>query len=402
MSDARGANQLPAPQARSGRRPAARGGKEVRIQSDRTGDLLSQRALNRATLARQLLLERADRTAAEALEHLVGLQAQAPRAPFVGLWTRLVEFRPDELSALVESHHAVRASLMRGTVHLVTARDCLSLRALLRPVIERAHYNGPFRKHVEGVDIPALVNAGRVLLNERARTRAELGRLLAEKWPGRDPDSLAHTVGYLVPQVQIPPRGTWTGGGAVRWATNETWLGKESTDDLTVDELLLRYLGAFGPATVMDAQAWCGLTRLGEVAERLEPRLRRFRDADGRELLDLPDAPRPDPDTPAPPRFLPEYDNLLLSHADRARVVPEGQIVPLYPGHGGTRGEVLVDGRWAANWAISRAHGTATLRVEPFGRLARRDVAAVTDEGLNLLRWAAPDHMPDLHFAVAL
>jgi Winged helix DNA-binding domain len=362
-------------------------------------DALSQRALNRATLARQLLLERADCPAAAALEHLVGLQAQAPRAPFVGLWTRLARFRTAELSALVESRQAVRASLMRATVHLVTARDCLSLRSLLRPVIERAYYNGPFRKNVEGVDIPALVHAGRILLDERPRTRAELGRLLAEQWPGRDPDSLAHTVGYLVPQVQIPPRGTWTGGGTVRWATNETWLGKESSDDVTVDELLLRYLGAFGPATVMDAQVWSGLTRLGEVAERLVRRLRRFRGAGGRELLDLPDAPRPGPDTPAPPRFLPEYDNLLLSHADRSRVVPSGQIVPLYPGHGGTRGELLVDGRWAANWTIDRAEGTATLSVEPFVRLPRRDVAAVTNEGLELLQWAAPDHTPDVRFA---
>ncbi len=141
----------------------------------------------------------------------------------------------------------------------------------------------------------------------------------------------------------------------------------------------------------MDVQAWCGLTRLGEVAERLGQRLRRFRDGDGRELLDLPDAPRPDADTPAPPRFLPEYDNLLLSHADRTRVVIDGEQVPLYPGNGGTRGELLVDGFWQANWAITRSAGTATLTVEAFRGLPKRDAAAVTREGLRLLAFAAAD-----------
>ena len=359
-------------------------------------DVLSHRAINRATLDRQLLLRRASLPAAATIEHLLGLQAQAPRAPFVGLWTRLVDFDPAELDELIESRQAVRASLMRGTVHLVTARDCLAIRPTLRPVLDRAHFAGPFRRRIEGVDLDELVAAGRALLDEAPRTRAELGQLLSARWPGRDPTALAHAVGFLVPQVQVPPRGTWTGGGPVRWATNTSWLGADAGDELTVDDLLLRYLGAFGPATVMDAQAWCGLTRLGEVASRLGGRLRRFRDADGRELLDRPDAPRPDPDTPAPPRFLPEYDNLLLSHADRSRVVPDGQQVPLWPGHGGARGEVLVDGWWAANWELSRAGGAATLTIEPFERLARRDVAAVSAEGSALLAWAAPGSAPEV------
>jgi hypothetical protein len=357
-------------------------------------DVLSRRAINRATLDRQLLLRRASRPAAEAIEHLVGMQAQAPRAPFVGLWTRLVDFDPAELDGLMDSRQAVRTSLLRATVHLVTARDCLAMRTTLRPVLDRAHFAGPFRRNIADVDLDELVAAGQALLDEAPRTRAELGQLLAARWPGRDPASLAHAVGFLVPQVQVPPRGTWTGGGTVRWASTASWLGADGAAVLSVDELLLRYLGAFGPATAMDAQAWCGLTRLGEVADRLGDRLRRFRDEDGRELLDLPDAPRPDPDTPAPPRFLPEYDNLLLSHADRSRVVPDGRGVPLWPGHGGTRGELLVDGRWAANWVIGRADGTATLTIEPFARLVHRD--AVAAEGAALLAWAAPGLTPDV------
>jgi Winged helix DNA-binding domain len=360
---------------------------------------LSARAINRATLARQLLLDRAELCPADAVEHLVGMQAQAPRAPFVGLWSRLRHFRHEELSALVTSRAAVRVPLQRRTLHLVTARDCLAMRPLLQPVLESGYRSSPFARRVAGLDVDAVRCAGQALLDERSLTRVELGRALIRQWPDADEEALAYTISYLVPLVQVPPRGTWAGAGAARWTTVRAWLGVEASEPMSADELLLRYLGAFGPATVMDAQAWCGLTRLGEVAERLGRRLQRFRDPDGGELLDLPDAPRPDPDTPAPPRFLPEYDNLLLSHADRSRVVPNGQIVPLYPGHGGTRGELLVGGMWAANWAITRADGTATLTIEAFGRLAQRAAAAA--EGLRLLGFVAPGATHDVRVVPA-
>ena len=358
--------------------------------------VLSQRAVNRATLDRQLLLRRADLTAIDAIEHLVGMQAQAPRAPFVGLWCRLAGFRHEELSELVTSRGAVRAALMRATIHLVSARDCLLLRPLVQSVLTSGFWASPFARNVNGIDLDPLLAAGRSLLEERPRTRSELARELTGRWPDRDAESLAYTVSYLLPLVQVPPRGTWAGAGQATWTTVETWLGRDASPDLSVDGLVLRYLAAFGPASVMDVQTWCGLTRLGEIAERLGSRLRRFRDENGRELLDLPDAPRPDPDTPAPPRFLPEYDNLLLSHADRSRVIVDGRTVPLYPGNGGTRGELLVDGRWAANWGTSRSGSTATLTIEPFGRLARRDTAEVTHEGIALLGWVAPGLAPDV------
>jgi len=352
--------------------------------------VLGRRAVNRATLDRQLLLRRADMTAIDAIEHLVGMQAQAPRAPFVGLWCRLAGFRHEELSELVMSRAAVRGSLMRATIHLVSARDCLALRPLVQPVLSSGFSASPFARNVDGVDLDAVLAAGRALLEERPRTRTELARELTGRWPDRDAESLAYAVSYLMPLVQVPPRGTWTGAGQATFTTVEAWLGRSpSPSGLSVDEMLLRYLGAFGPASVMDVQTWCGLTRLGEVAERLSPRLLRFRDENGRELLDLPDAPRPDPDTPAPPRFLPEYDNLLLSHADRSRVVVDGRTVPLYPGNGGVRGELLVEGFWRANWAISRNSTGATLTIEPFRPLSKRDSAAVTREGLRLLAFAA-------------
>lgn len=352
-------------------------------------DVLSARALNRATLARQLLLRRVTMTAAGAIEHLAGLQAQAPDSPYVGLWTRLDGFRPAELAALVTGRKAVRISLMRGTVHLVTARDCRLLRPLVQPVLERTFSGQQFARNLAGLDLRAVQRAGRALLDERPRTRAELGRLLSAEWPGRDPASLAYAVSYLLPAVHVPPRGVWRAAGPAALAAAETWLGCPLGSGGSLESLVLRYLTAYGPASVMDLQRWSGLTGLAEVTGRLRARLRPFRNEGGRELFDLPDAPRPDPDTPAPPRFLPEYDNLLLSHADRTRFIPDGRRVPLPPGNGGRCGTLLLDGVFSGTWQITSAGGAATLQVSPFAPPGK--AAAIAAEGECLLAFAAAD-----------
>jgi hypothetical protein len=362
------------------------------------GEVLSQRAVNRATLERQLLLRRTTMTAAQAIEHLVGMQAQAPNAPYVALWSRIEGFRPEELATLLRDRRAVRSWLQRMTVHLATARDALALRAVLQPAAARAFGGTVFHRNLAGLDRTELLSVGGALLAEAPRTRTELGRLLAARFPGHDGSSMAFAVNYLVPLAQVPPRGIWGASGPAALTPLSGWLDAPLDPEPSVDALVLRYLGAFGPATVKDAQTWSGLTRLREVVDRLRPRLRTFRDESGTELFDLPDAPRPDPETPAPPRFLPEYDNLLLSHADRARVIPDGRPVPLPPGNGGNVGTVLVDGLFRATWAIRRDGAAATLTVRPFARLSAPDRAAVVEEGTRLLAFTDPGSAARVRF----
>jgi hypothetical protein len=355
-----------------------------------SGGAISQRALNRAILARQFLLARQGASALETIRHLGGIQAQAPRSPHVGLWTRLTDYRTEELDDVLVSRAAVRGTFMRVTLHLVTTDDCRYFRALLQPMIERVFASTQFWREIKGIDLTALLKDGRDLIEGQPLTRAQLGPMLAQRWPGYDPTSLAYAVSYLLPTVQPPPRGLWQLNGPAVVTTVEHWLDAELACEPSPDELVLRYLGAFGPASVRDAQVWSGLTRLGEVFERLRPRLVTFTDSAGRELFDLPDAPRPDEDVEAAVRYLPEFDNLLLSHDDRSRVNPVGLPPPIPPGNGGTSGTVLVDGFWLADWKLSQDDGAAIVTVTAHERLTRTDKAEVRAEGHRLLAFLAP------------
>ncbi len=368
-----------------------------------TAERLSLRELNRATLERQLLLGRAATTAREAVGHLAGLQAQAPLAPYVGLWTRLAGFGHQELKDLLTERAVVRAHLMRNTVHLLTAEDFVSFRPLFQPLMDRG-LAGNFGRNLAGVDPAELQVTAAALLSREALTRVEIGRRLAVSWPGHDPASLAYAATHLLPLVQVPPRGLWGENGQAAWLLGAAWLDGRGVSgpvparpENAREQLVLRYLAAYGPATVRDIQAWSGLSRLREVTDRLQhgvgqhgARLRTFTGPDGGQLLDLLDAPAPDPATPAPPRFLPEYDNLLLSFADRSRVIPHRRPVPLPPGHGGTGGTLLVDGFWQADWKIVSDKSRSVLEVRPFIELSPAERDAIAAEGELLLGFAGP------------
>jgi hypothetical protein len=349
------------------------------------GDVLSQRALNRALLERQHLLRRRKASAADEIEHLVAMQAQVPNSPYVGLWTRLEGFQPNELSDLINARRAVRLGLLRNTIHLVTARDCLALRPPFQSLLERALKTSAFGRNLVGIDMSALIVQATVLMQETPRTFSELGTLLQQRWPDRDATSLAYAIRYLVPIVQVPPRGIWGKSAQPTWTTAELWLGRPLAPKPSIDKLILRYLAAFGPASVSDISRWSGLTALRDRVERLRPKLRVFQDERGRELFDLPAGPRPDPDTPAPPRFLPEYDNLLIGHDDRTRVIDHAYRYVIFIG------TLLADGFVKGTWTIKRTREAAILTIEPLQRLTKADRTAVTEEGERLLTFASPE-----------
>ncbi|GAA0655883.1 winged helix DNA-binding domain-containing protein [Streptomyces thermocarboxydovorans] len=342
------------------------------------GPVLGTRALNRATLARQLLLTRSPMSAKQAVEHLVGLQAQEVKPPYHALAARLEGFRPEELSGLLERREAVRIVTLRSTIHLHTPDDCMALRPLVQPVREREI--GIFRKGLAGVDLERLAVLARAFVEQEPRTMKQLREMLGDEWPDADPQAIAIAVRCTLPLVQVTPRGMWGRSAQVALTTAEHWLNRPTEPAASPDTVVLRYLAAFGPASVKDMQTWSGLTRMRPVFERLRPRLLTFRDENGVELFDLPDAPRPDPDTPAPPRFLPEFDNLMLSHADRTRVIPPAdhrrtwQANTFYC-------PLLVDGFLAGVWRII----DQDLVIEPFRELSKAQRTEVLEEGARML-----------------
>ncbi|HVW41916.1 MAG TPA: winged helix DNA-binding domain-containing protein [Amycolatopsis sp.] len=359
--------------------------------------VLRTRALNRALLARQFLLRRVKATPLDTIRHLAGMQAQAPFPPYFGLWSRLHGFAPGDLARLLLDRSVVRMALMRGTVHLVTADDALLLRPVVQPLLDRdLRTNTTHAPPLAGIDLPKLAAEARALLAEAPRTPGELGKLLAVRRPDTPPGTLAHAARNLLPLVQIPPRAVWGRSGQPTYATAEDWLGRP-LEQPSPEDLVLRYLAAFGPASVQDVQAWSGLTRLGEVVDRLRPRLEVFANEAGRELFDLPDAPRPDADTPAPPRFIAEFDNLLLSHHDRSRVMTEEVRKRVFGVRNGVfPGTLLVRGFVRGAWRIAREPGRAVLCLEPYEKFSTKDIGALESAGKRLLSFAAPGDEHDL------
>ncbi|GAA4235922.1 hypothetical protein FHR32_001078 [Streptosporangium album] len=359
-------------------------------RSEMTGTpALSQRVLNRTLLERQLLTRRTSRSALDVIGHLVAMQGQEPNWPYLGLWTRLDGFRHEDLTELLQDRSVVRSTMVRRTQHLARADDFRWLRPTIQPLLDRGARASYYAEETAGLDLSELAEAGRELLADRTLPRREFNRMLAERYPGRDGRVLGAAVELQVPVAHGPQAGVWGGWGTrsgIPVTVAETWIGRPLTE-ARVDTLIHRYLAAFGPATVMDVQAWSGLTRLREVVDGMRSRLRVLRDGQGRELFDLPDASLAEADAPVPVRFIPAYDNLLLGHADRTRVISEEDRKRVMPGRALVLPTFLVDGLVHGTWSVKGS----TLLISSFRPLSRADGEAVLEEAGRLLAFVAPD-----------
>lgn len=354
-----------------------------------TVELLTNRQLNRATLARQMLLERADVKIADAVAFLGGLQAQQTNDPYIGLWSRLDGFGHEALTALIVERALARATTMRGTLHLHTPDDLVGVRALVQPFL-LAQWKSNFQRRFGENDRAKVHKAGVKLLDKSPMTAGALGKALQEKFPSGEPLSKSVLVQMSETLIQIPPTRIWGNGNAPLLTRIENWLPPRDARPLSRRELVLRYLKAFGPASVNDMQIWCRLTRLNVEFEALGKALVSFQSEDGRVLYDLPDAPRPDADLPAPVRFLPLYDNVYLGYDNRRRMLPHVDLkrTSLFADF---KPALIVDGVISAGWAISTRKGVALLEIEPYRKLGKRQVREIETEGAAFLRFMAED-----------
>jgi hypothetical protein len=351
-------------------------------------ETLSLRALNRATLARQLLLARQRVPVVDAIELLGGLQAQEPRPPFGALWSRLEGFERDQLGQALHAHEVVRGTLMRGTLHLASAGDYCAFRSALAPVLEQGLRM--LGDRAAGLDVGAVVPVARALLETEPRTFTELRGLLLERFPEVNERALGFTVRMLLPLVMVPTGDPWSFPSVSRFTLADEWLGTGLVEQGSTEALVRRHLAAFGPATTADVQSWSGLKGLGKVLDALRPELVVFRDVRGRELFDLPGAPRPDEDVDAPARLLPEFDSLLLAHADRTRIVADEHRSRLVTKNLRVRPTYLVDGMIEGTWTIERTRAVATLVLAPFTAAPKR-AKALREEADGMLRFLEPE-----------
>lgn len=357
-----------------------------------SSDLLTLRQLNRATLARQMLLARERTPALRAIERLVAMQAQWPRPPFLGLWSRLEGFARADLRGLLQRRQAVRATFIRGTLHLVGAKDFAALRPAVQPVLDAGMQAVQFARKATGLDTDGLTALARQILAEEPRTFEEMRERFQGAYPKCDERAMGYAVRMLLPLVQVPEEGAaWEFPAQARFALADEWLARPvPRGAATPDQLVRRYLAAYGPASVADVQAWSGLGGLRDTIDALRPGLLAFRDEQGRELFDLPDAPRPDEDVPAPVRLVPEYDNLIVGRADE-RFVARGDRPRVFLSALRIAATVLVDGFVAATWKLEQRKGTATVSIEPFAPFSARTRKEVVAEAEAMARFAEPE-----------
>ena len=349
---------------------------------------LSRRQLNRTLLARQLLLERSPMDCASATERLLALQSQIPNPPYIGFWTRLRGFQKRQLTELLEARRIVRAPWIRSTLHLVTAGDHQRFQAAIQPALARG-LRSFFGSRAKGLDIQRLIAIAKPFLEAETPTIGALRDQLQAQVPERDKQAMAYTVRSYLPLVQTPPSGTWGVGTRATYTTAENWLGAAQPADLGC--LFRRYLAGYGPASVMDFQAWTGMTSLKSALAPTLKDLVAYR-AEGRgEMYDLPELGIAPVDLPASIRFLPEYDNILIAHKDRQRILPEAHRKKVFVSAGRVLGSVLIDGFVSAIWKLQRDKQLTTRQVALFERQDDDTLAVIRAEGLALLRFIDDD-----------
>jgi hypothetical protein len=358
--------------------------------------VLTLRELNRATLARQMLLERASVPVVTAIERLAALQAQWAPSPYIALWSRLTKFERESLwNAIEKKHTVIRARLMRGTLHLVSARDFYAY-AVATQDLQRGAWN---RLQVgRGVD-PRAVAKLAIAFARQPRAKEDVVAHLTDRlgsFGGPYKWLIWRFVSAHADLVSAPPGGHWAYGGTdAPYVSARHWIGDGSRppEDEAIALLIRRYLGAFGPASLADIAQFAGQVppRIRPVLERLAPSLRRFSDETGRALFDLPRAPRPAAEVTAPVRFLPRYDELLIGYEHRERVIAAKHRGAVYAKNALIEAVVLVDGLAAGTWGIERTKTDAIVRIRPFGALSRADRAAATREAEALARFMAPE-----------
>ncbi|GAB3942993.1 winged helix DNA-binding domain-containing protein [Kribbella albertanoniae] len=348
--------------------------------------VLSGRAVSRATLARQMLIERAGVSAVEAVGLLAGMQGQEAKHPYVGLWSRVDGFAEGDLDRAVEAREVVRATLFRGTLHLVTAADYLRFRATVAPVLEAGLRL--LKERAEGMEPAKVVAAAERILAKEPLTFTEVRDALQQEFPAVNERALGFCTRMMVPLVMYPTGVRWGWPANARFTPAEEWLGQKVHPKEEPGELVVRYLQAFGPATPADFQTWSGLSKAKPVFDSLD--LETFTDDNGKTLYDVPDAPRPDPDTAVPVRFLPEFDNLLLAHAKRERIIADEYRPAVFTKNLRVKATYTVDGLVAGLWSAEAKRGVATLTLTPFGRLLKRDRVELEREGTALLGFLEP------------
>ncbi len=321
------------------------------------------------------------------LRRLAGMQGQEPKHPYVGLWSRLQDFSDEQLTSAVQDREVVRATLFRGTLHLVTAEDYLRFRTTMSPVLEAGLRMLGDRG--EGLEPDKVVAAAEKLLAKEPLTFTEVRDALVREFPKVNDRALGFTTRMMVPLVMFPADTRWSWSANARFTPAEDWLGKKIRRSAVPEELVVRYLEAFGPATPADFQTWSGLPKAKDWFAKVE--LAEFTDSNGKPLYDVPAGPRPDEDTAAPVRFLPEFDNLLLAHAKRERIIADEHRPAVFTKNLRVKSTYLVDGQVAGLWTAEKKRGVATLTLTPFGRTLKKTATELEREGSALLSFLEPD-----------